>query len=116
MIEEITCQEKSPMSQGQQRGPVLRSVGAVFDELIAVIVITTVTDLILHAVGVFPPLGQAMSSSAALIATAYRILYGILGGYITAWLAPDRPVFHALVLGGVGLLLSIIGAAATWNA
>jgi hypothetical protein len=104
------------MSQVQQRRPVVRSIGAVFAGLIAVIVITTATDLVLHATGVFPQLGQPMSDSLFGVATAYRIIYGIAGGYITAWLAPDRPAFHALILGLIGLLLSIIGAVATWNA
>jgi hypothetical protein len=42
-------------------------------------------------------------------------VYGIVGGYVTARLAPDRPVQHALALGVVGLILSIAGALATWN-
>jgi hypothetical protein len=83
--------------------------------LLAVIVITTVTDLALHSTGVFPPAGKVMATELWLLATAYRIVYGVAGGYITARLAPDRPIRHALVLGVVGLVLSIVGAAATWN-
>jgi len=94
---------------------ILRSVGAVVAGLLVVIIITTATDAILHATGVFPPWGQPMSDSLFLLAFAYRIVYGIVGGYITARLAPDKPVKHAIVLGAIGFVLSLAGAAATWN-
>jgi hypothetical protein len=56
-----------------------------------------------------------MSNTLFGIATAYRLRYGIAGGYIAARFAPDRPVWHAFVLGLVGLVISIIGAAVSWN-
>jgi peptidoglycan/LPS O-acetylase OafA/YrhL len=42
-------------------------------------------------------------------------VFGVLGAYIAARLAPDRPMHHALWLGAIGLLASIVGAAVTWN-
>lgn len=94
---------------------ILRSVGAVLAGLLVVIIITTATDAIMHATGIFPPWGQPMSDSLFVLAFAYRIVYGIAGGYITAQLAPDKPVAHAVLLGVVGFVLSLTGAAATWN-
>ncbi|HJT28408.1 MAG TPA: hypothetical protein VJ784_13435 [Pyrinomonadaceae bacterium] len=94
---------------------ILRSVGAVLAGLLVVIIITTATDAIMHATGIFPPWGQPMSDSLFVLAFAYRIVYGIAGGYITAQLAPDKPVAHAVLLGVVGFVLSLAGAAATWN-
>jgi hypothetical protein len=72
----------------------------------------------MYAAGLFPPLGQPMAHAhwPLLLATVYRTLYGVAGSYITAWLAPDRPMHHALVLGFMGLVVSTIGAAATWTA
>ena len=94
---------------------ILRSVGAVVAGLLFVIIITTATDALLHATGIFPPWGQPMSDSLFVLAFAYRVVYGIAGGYITGLLAPDKPVKHALVLGAIGFVLSLAGAAATWN-
>lgn len=94
---------------------ILRSAGAVVAGLLFVIIITTTTDAIMHATGIFPPWGQPMSDSLFVLAFAYRIVYGIAGGYITARLAPNKPVEHAVVLGAVGFVLSLAGAAATWN-
>lgn len=95
---------------------ILRSIAAVLAGLIAVFVLSLGTDVLLHATGIYPPWFKPMSAPLWLLATAYRIVYGILGGYIVARLAPNRPVPHAIVLGVVGLALSIAGAAASWNA
>jgi drug/metabolite transporter (DMT)-like permease len=94
-----------------------RSVLAVLVGMLVGIAITLGTDEILHIVGVFPPWGASMVGfdGALLLATAYRTVYGVLASYITARLAPDRPMMHALVGGFLGLVVSIAGAAATWN-
>jgi len=73
------------------------------------------TDVVLHAVRVFPPWGQPMSDALFVLATAYRIVYTVGGGYITARLAPGRPMRHVIVLGCVGLVAATIGLVATWN-
>jgi len=93
-----------------------RSVVAVLAGFVTVAVVTTVVDVVLHTVGVFPPWGERNSDSVLLLATSYRLLITVAGGYITARLAPDRPMSHAVALGIVGTLAAIGGAAATWNA
>jgi hypothetical protein len=94
-----------------------RSIGAVLAGMVAGIVVTVATDIVLHKVGVFPPWGESMVGfdRALLLATTYRTVYGVAASYIIARLAPDRPMGHALVGGAVGLGVSILGAAATWN-
>ncbi len=57
------------------------------------------TDVVLHAVRVFPPWGQPMSDALFVLATVYRIVYTIGGGYITARLAPAQAMRHVIVLG-----------------
>lgn len=103
------------MSETKPQRNILRSAGAVVAGLLVVIIITTATDALLHATGIFPPWGKPMSDALFLLAFAYRIVYGIVGGYITGRLAPDKPVKQAVVLGAIGFVLSLAGAAATWN-
>jgi surface polysaccharide O-acyltransferase-like enzyme len=79
------------------------------------VVLSILTDVVMHATGVYPPWFQYMPDSLFLLATAYRIVYSILGSYLTARLAPHRPMLHALILGVVGVLLSFAGALSTWN-
>jgi hypothetical protein len=94
---------------------ILRSAGALFAGFLAVVILSIGTDAVMHISGVFPPLGQPMAARLFVLATVYRTIYAVVGSYITARLAPNRPMQHALAGGGVGLLLSIVGAAATWN-
>ena len=93
-----------------------RSIVAVVGGLLVVILLSLGTDIIMHATGVYPPWFQPMSTALWILATAYRVVYGIAGGYIAAQLAPNRPMGHAVVLGVIGMLLSTVGAASTWNA
>src|SRR2546429_3525720 len=86
-----------------------RSVGAVVAGFVVVVVLSVGTDQVLHVLKVYPPWGEPMAGALYVMATAYRIVYTILGGYLTARLAPDAPVRHALILGLVGLVAGLIG-------
>ncbi len=94
---------------------IFRSIGAVLAGMAAGIILSLGTDIVLHAVGVFPPWGLPVSEAPLLLATAYRAVYGVASSYITARLAPDRPMQHALAGGAVGFVVSIVGAVVTWN-
>ena len=106
----------SAMSETQRPLRGLRRIGAVLAGLLAIFILSTATDVALHAAGVFPPWEVRMSDALFLLALAYRIVYGIAGCYVTARLAPDRPMHHALALGAVGVVLSAAGAVAMWDA
>ena len=92
-----------------------KSIWAVIAGVLFVIVVTTLVDAVLHAVRVFPPVDQPIDDSLALLATAYRIVIGVAGAWLTARLAPDRPMKHALMLGYVGVVLGLVGLVTTWN-
>lgn len=105
------------MSDTKSSRHILRSIGAVLAGIVVGIVITLGTDEISHIAGVFPPWGQSMVGydGALALATAYRVVYAILGSYITARLAPNRPMLHALIGGVIGVIASTVGAVVTWN-
>lgn len=92
-----------------------RSVLAVLAGMLTVVVLDVGIDSILHATGVYSPWGKPMAERLFLLAMAYRIVDGIIGGYVAARLAPSRPMLHAMILGGIGVALSLVGAIATWN-
>jgi hypothetical protein len=105
------------MSETQPPRRIGRSIGAMLTGIVAGIILTIGTDIVLHAIGIFPPWGQSMVGfdGPLVLATVYRTVYGVMGSYIIARLAPDRPMQHALVGGFVGFVVSIVGAAMTWN-
>jgi len=94
---------------------ILRSIGAVFAGVVTVIVLSLATDVILHATGIYPPWFQPMADALWVLALAYRIGYGILGGYVAARFVPNQPMKHALIVGFIGLALTIVGVAMHWN-
>jgi hypothetical protein len=92
----------------------LRSTTAVLLGFIAAVVLSLGTDQVLHVLKVYPPWGQSMyDQGLCLLALAYRIVYTIVGGYITARYAPHAPMGHALALGVVGLVVGGAGAIVT---
>jgi hypothetical protein len=93
-----------------------RSIVAVLTGIVAAIAVTLATDFVLHAIKVFPPWDQRVPDGLLLLATTYRTIYGVAGSYLTALLAPNRPVQHAMVGGAFGFVAALAGAIVTWNA
>lgn len=91
-----------------------RSVAAVLAGFAAVVALSLATDQVMHALKVYPPWGQPMfATGPLLLALAYRCVYAVFGSWLAARLAPARPMRHALTLGALGLVVSLMGAVAT---
>lgn len=91
----------------------LKSIWAVVAGILFIVVVATIVDQVLHATGVYPD--NKLTDRLAVIASSYRLIIGIAGAYLTAKLAPQNPMKHALILGCVGIVLGMIGVVATWN-
>jgi hypothetical protein len=103
------------MTETQRPRRMLRSIGAVGAGLLAVIILSLGTDVIMHVAKVFPPWSERMTDGLFVLATVYRCIYAVVGSYLAARLAPDRLMKHALVLGFVGFAVCILGLVVTWN-
>jgi len=89
----------------------LKSAGALLLGFIVIVGLSLGTDQVLHSLGVYPPWGVPMTGTPLLLlALAYRSAYCVLGCYLAARFAPRHPMQHALTLGGVGFILSGLGA------
>ena len=95
----------------------LKSIVAVVAGFVAVGILHTMTDLGLEKVGIFPQPGQpaALETRFLAVAAIYRNIYNVFGGWITARLAPNRPVEHAIVLGALGVAANLIGGIVMWR-
>ena len=51
-----------------------------------------------------PPLGVRVPDRVLAWVTAYRVIYGVAASYLTAYLAPYRPIAHAMVGGAFGFV------------
>jgi len=96
--------------------PTLKSILAVVAGLLTVVVLSIVTDTILETAGIFPPPTEGLFVTwMLLLAFAYRTLYNVVGGYVTASIAPANPLRHAFILGCIGTVLGIVGVVVGWD-
>jgi len=95
----------------------LKSVWAVVAGFLTVVVLSIGTDAVLQGTGLFPPQSEpaAYTPSLLLIALLYRTIFTVSGGYVTATLAPAKPLRHAIILGSVGIVAGTMGAIMTWD-
>ena len=106
----MTSQATTPRSHPRS---LWLSTGAIVPGFFAVVLLSLGADGVLHVLKVYPPWGQPMREPGLnLLALAYRIVFGVVGSYITASLAPHSPMRHALIGGGIGFLLSTAGVIA----
>ena len=86
----------------------VRSIVAVIAGFVLVFALSVGTDGLLMAL--FPGQlaeGGPESPSVLLLVVGYCFVYLVAGGYVTAWIAGRADVTHALVLGSIGLVVSL---------
>lgn len=90
---------------------IILSIAAVLAGLVFIFVTHAGTDFILESLGIFTPATAGFHTTwMMVVALIYRTFFSIIGCYITALIAPGRPMLHALILGGIGVVLSTLGA------
>jgi hypothetical protein len=87
----------------------VKSVFAIVAAILAVFALSLGLDEILHVAGVYPAWGVRMSDPLFALATAYRLVFNVAGGFIAAKLAPANPMKHVWILAWIGLGLSALG-------
>lgn len=108
-MSDLALSPKSPRRLG-------RSVAATVTGFATVVVLSTAVDAVLHALKVYPPAEQGLHDPLLiLLALAYRSVFTLAGGWITARLAPAAPLRHAFILGVLGLAAGTAGVVATWD-
>jgi hypothetical protein len=90
---------------------ILKGIGAILAGIIFIVVTHSLTDFILESLGIFTPPDQGFHTTWMVVtATIYRSIFNVGGGYVTAALAPDRPLLYAIILGLIGTVLGAVAA------
>jgi len=92
-----------------------KSARAVFAGVLVNFVVAVPIDAVMHSTGVFPRDATQMTDGLYAVALAYRFMAALMGGYVTAFMAPSNPHRHARYLAGVGMALSSTGAYLMWD-
>lgn len=88
----------------------LKSIGAILAGFVVGGGLSVATDTVLEALHVFPPLSEGFFITwMVTLALVYRSIYNVIGCYVTAALAPNKPMLHVMIIGVVGFILTIIG-------
>jgi hypothetical protein len=94
----------------------LKSIGAILAGFITGAVLSMAADFIMEKTGMMSMQHFKQSSPAILLLViGYRFVFNVLGCYLAARLAPGKPMKHALIIGVIGTVLSIVGTVAMWD-
>jgi hypothetical protein len=98
------------------KNAILKSVGAVVGGIVTGASLSVLTDVILEKTG-FMETDPFDANPTWLIVgvVVYRAIYNIFGAYVTARFAPANPMKHAMILGVLGLAVSIAGTIVMWR-
>lgn len=96
---------------------ILKSIGAVVAGFLTVVFLSVGTDAVLERTGFFPPTTEpeAYTQWMLFVALVYRTVFTVLGGFVTAKLAPSKPMKHVMVLAVLGTVAGIGGVFAGWQ-
>jgi uncharacterized membrane protein YeaQ/YmgE (transglycosylase-associated protein family) len=88
---------------------ILKSIGVLLLAFVGNALLSVLTDFLLERTGVLPnPERGLFETWAILLCLFYRAVYGVLAGFIIANLAPNKPVLHALILGVIGVIITLL--------
>lgn len=95
---------------------ILKSIGAVVAGFALLVILSVITDSILEKTGVMKT-EPFVENPVWLIVTIilYRTIFNTFGCYLTARIAPNKPIKHAIILGIIGVVLTIAGLIAMWD-
>ena len=95
----------------------MRSIWAVVAGFLFIVVLSLGADKIIQTMS--PNLFNANGGTTNLVIlclmTVYVAVFAIVGCYLAARLAPSHPMRHALSLGALGLIFSLIGTWMMWD-
>jgi hypothetical protein len=95
---------------------IIKSIGSVLAGLIVVFALSIITDIVLERAGLMKI--EPFTFNAWWIITLViicRCIYHTGGAYFTAYLAPNRPMLHAMIIGVIGVLVGFSGIIVMWN-
>lgn len=94
----------------------LKSIGAVIAGFATLVILSIITDIILEKTGVMKTEPFVENPVwLIVIIILYRTIFNTFGCYLTARLAPGKPMKHAIILGIIGVLLTIAGLIVMWD-
>ena len=88
---------------------IFKSVGVVLLAFVGSALLSVITDFVLESIGILPdPKNGLFETWAIIIVLIYRGAYTILAGFVVGKLAPNKPMLHAIILGVIGTVITLL--------
>lgn len=88
---------------------ILKSIGVILLAFMVNALLSVLTDFLLEQIGVLPnPEKGLFETWAILLVLSYRAIYTVFTGFIIARFAPNKPMLHALILGIIGTVITLL--------
>jgi len=88
---------------------VYKSIGVILLAFISITLLSIATDFLLESIGILPdPKKGLFDTRTIILVLAYRGIYTIFAGFIIAKLAPSKTILHAIILGAIGIIITIL--------
>jgi len=88
---------------------IFKSIGVILLAFAVIALLSMLTDFLLESIGALPnPQKGLFEKWAIFLVLFYRGVYTIFAGFIVAKLAPTKPMLHAIILGIIGTLITVI--------
>ena len=88
---------------------IFKSIGVIIVGFMVSALLSIVTDFLLESIGVLPDPSKGLFDTGMIILVLfYRGIYNIVSGFLVAKLAPGKPMLHAMILGAIGTILTVL--------
>jgi hypothetical protein len=95
---------------------IFKSIGAIIAGFILGATLSIAADFLFDKLGLMSMDNfKETSALIILIIIIYRFIFNVIGCYLTAKLAPNKPMKHVIIMGVIGTVLSILGSLAMWE-
>jgi hypothetical protein len=80
------------------------------------VVLSLGSDFLLNSLGIMSMQNFKQNSTLIVaLVVFYRFIFNVMGSYLTAKLAPNKPMKHVIIIGTIGTILGILGSVAMWD-
>lgn len=95
---------------------ILKSTGAILAGFVLGAILSVGTDLLMDKMGIMSMENFKQTPLLIIcIVIVYRFIFNVISCYLTARLAPNKPMKHVIIIGIIGTALSLLGSFAMWG-
>jgi len=95
---------------------ILKSIGAILAGFALGAILSVATDFLMDKLGFMSMENfKQTPMSIIFIVIVYRFIFNVTGCYLTAKLAPNKPMKHVMIIGIIGMVLGIVGSVSMWD-